>query len=451
MRYAIWNEFVATEVEQIHRPREAEEVATLIRLARERGRRIKAVGAGHSFNDLSLTDELLVDLRQLDRLVAVDREKRLVRVQGGMPLYVLIVALDRLGLALPNIGAWTEQTVAGVLSTATHGSGGRWRKSLVEAAVEITLVDGRGELRVLRGEDLKFTTLGYFGVITEVVLRCEPLFHVRQSNMVQDGERAICEWDEQLAAHDFVDLRWVGSLPRAIVRRWDMVDEGPSLRDRAARRYEGVKLNALNRFLSLLRSSELSRAAHDRLYGELARAYIAQGRGFDNTAVWHEGLTFNSLGVAAPHEEREFALPLERSRDCLLALRALMLGRAAAASLEIQIRFSPAVDLLLAPNQGRDTVWFNLNVMSPGHSAELVERVSRAAAEFDARPHWGKVIPAGTRSAAALYGAQSAARWEAQRHGFDPDGLFLNAFYARHLAPQAIVAGAPSHPTRRAA
>ena len=225
-----------------------------------------------------------MDLRHIDRLLAVDRDARLVRVQGGMPLHVLIAALDRLGLALPNIGAWTEQTVAGVLSTATHGSGGRWRKSLVEAAVEMTVIDGRGEPRVLRDAELGFTTLGYFGVITEVVLRCEPLFHVRQSNLVQDGRRAIDEFEAQLATHDFVDLRWVGSLPRAIVRRWDVIEAGPSVRDRAARLYEGVKLNALNRFLSLLRSSGLSRAGHDRLYGELARAYIAQGRGFESTA-----------------------------------------------------------------------------------------------------------------------------------------------------------------------
>lgn len=444
MRYAIWNGFVAAEVEHIHTPRDEEELSRLVQLARDTGRRLKAVGAGHSFNDLSLTDYVLVDLRQFTRLLSVDPHTRTVRVQGGMPLHVLVLALERMGLALPNIGAWTAQTVAGVLSTATHGTGGRWRKSLIEAAVEIRLVDGRGELRTLRGEALKQVTLGYFGVITEVVLQCEPLFYLRQENRVLDGARAIDGFAEALRTHDFVDLRWVGSHPKVIMRRWDMVDAPPRLFDRAARLLEGVKLHALNRFLSLLRSDALSPRAHEQLFRALARGYVEFGAGIPNTAVWHEALTFNSLGMAAPHEEREFAVPEAQARECLHALRTQMLGAKSAASLEIQVRFSPAVDHLLAPNQGRDTVWINFNVMSPGHSAELVERVSRAVYDFDARPHWGKVIPAHTPKVDVLYG-EDAARWEARRREFDPHGVFLNAYYHRHLAPaqSALASDAP--------
>lgn len=432
MRYAIWNGYVAAEVESIARPRDGEEVAACVRRARKLGRRVKAIGAGHSFNDLSLNDHLLVDLRELSQIVSVDLDARTVRVQGGMPLASLILALDQLGLALPNIGAWTEQTVAGVLSTATHGTGGRYKKSLVDAAIEVRLVDGLGEGRVLRGDDLRYLTLGFFGIITEVVLRCEPLFYVRNSNVIEAGQAAIEGFGEQLDNHDFVDLRWVGALPRVVVRRWNIVPGPPNALDRAARLYEGVKLHALNKFLALLNTQQLSRSTNERLFGGLAVAYVEQGKGFPNTAVWHEGLTFNSLGMAAPHEEREFAVPVEHSTACLLTLRSLMLGDPAAASLEVQVRYSPKVDIALAPNDGRDTVWFNLNVMTPGHTAELVERVSRAVYEFDARPHWAKVIPACTPDVHKLYGADFA-RWELQRLSYDPDGIFLNGWYERHL------------------
>src|SRR5690606_13934000 len=97
MRYAIWNGFVAAEVEHIHTPRDEEELSRLVQLARDTGRRLKAVGAGHSFNDLSLTDYVLVDLRQFTRLLSVDPHTRTVRVQGGMPLHVLVLALERMG------------------------------------------------------------------------------------------------------------------------------------------------------------------------------------------------------------------------------------------------------------------------------------------------------------------------------------------------------------------
>jgi FAD/FMN-containing dehydrogenase len=436
MRYAIWNDYVATEVESIARPRDAEEVAACVHRARELGKCVKAVGAGHSFNDLSLTHHVLVDLRELSQILSVDLDARTVRVQGGMPLASLIVALDQLGLSLPNIGAWTEQTVAGVLSTATHGTGGRYKKSLVEAAVEIRLVDGLGEERVLRGAELAYLTLGFFGIITEVVLRCEPLFYVRQSNLVQPGATAIDGFAAELASHDFVDLRWVGSLPRVIVRRWDIVPGPPNRLDQAARLYEGVKLHALNKFLALLNAQQLSRTASERMFGGLASAYIDQGKGIANTSVWHEGLTFNSLGMAAPHEEREFAVPVERSAECLHTLRSIMLGDPGAASLEVQVRYSPSVNMALAPNDGRDTVWFNLNVMTPAHTAELVERVSRAVYDFAARPHWAKVIPACTPDVRKLYGTDLA-RWELKRLSYDPEGLFLNDWYHRHLGQAA--------------
>ena len=49
-----------------------------------------------------------------------------MRVLGGTPLHVLNAALDELGLALTNMGGYDAQTIAGAVSTSTHGSGLRW-------------------------------------------------------------------------------------------------------------------------------------------------------------------------------------------------------------------------------------------------------------------------------------------------------------------------------------
>ena len=86
------------------------------------GKRVKAVGAGHSFNDLSQSDHVLVKLDRLDGVLTVDSERGTVRVRGGTPLHTLIERLTQEKLALPNIGAWMQQTVAGVVSTGTHGT-----------------------------------------------------------------------------------------------------------------------------------------------------------------------------------------------------------------------------------------------------------------------------------------------------------------------------------------
>ncbi len=439
VRYAIWNDFVAVDVEEILVPQTTQDVVAIVGRARAQGKHVKAVGAGHSFNDLALNEDLLVDLRRLNEVVEIDRETRCVRVQGGMPLHRLVAELEVAGLAVANVGAWMEQTVAGVLSTATHGTSGKYRKTLFGSLKELTIVDGLGEVRVLSGDDVRWLTLGFFGIITEVVLQAEPLFWVRQSNVVLPGVQAIESVPELLARHDFVDLRWAGSVPQVVVRRWDIEHSPPGRVDRAAHLVEGVKLSSFNTVLSVLRANALPNRWSDRLFHGLGRAYVAGGKGLAHRSVYHQGLTFNSLGIAAPHEERELALPLERAVECLLAARAVMLEDPSAACLEIQIRFTPAIDAPMAANGGRDTCWFNINILNPAASGEIVERVTQLVMAFGARPHWAKIIPAKIPRLAEMYG-DLPRQWEARRRDHDPDGLFLNDWYHRYfdLAPRSL-------------
>lgn len=50
-------------------------------------------------------------------------ENKTVTVQGGITLEDLHEHLLQEGLALHNNGSITEQTLAGIIATATHGSG----------------------------------------------------------------------------------------------------------------------------------------------------------------------------------------------------------------------------------------------------------------------------------------------------------------------------------------
>ena len=123
---------------------------------------------------------------------------------------------------------------------------------------------------------------------------------------------------------------------------------------------------------------------------------------------------------------------VDRAIDSLLAARQEMLADPASATLEIQVRFSPAVDFKMAPHGGRDTCWFNINVLDPRASPEVVERLCQIALAHGARPHWAKIIPARMPRLAALYG-DLPLQWEARRAAHDPDGLFLKDWYHRHF------------------
>jgi L-gulono-1,4-lactone dehydrogenase len=118
----------------IVRPRSLAELSESVRRAERERTTVRAAGSGHSWSDVALTDGILVEpdgLRGVERaddgtLTAAARAKRLVRVLSGTPLRELNPALEAMGLALPNMGGYDAQTLAGVVSTSTHGSGLSW-------------------------------------------------------------------------------------------------------------------------------------------------------------------------------------------------------------------------------------------------------------------------------------------------------------------------------------
>jgi L-gulono-1,4-lactone dehydrogenase len=113
------------------RPDSLEALVELVRRAEREGTTIRMVGAGHAWSDVALTDGLLLEPDRLGGLPELDdgclrpgsAGRDLVRVLGGTHLRDLNAALDRDGLALPNMGGYDAQTIGGVVSTSTHGSG----------------------------------------------------------------------------------------------------------------------------------------------------------------------------------------------------------------------------------------------------------------------------------------------------------------------------------------
>ena len=110
-------------------PTDPGRLGLLIAEAAGRGATVKAVGAGHSFSSIAATDGVQVRLDAMAGVRRVDRDAGLVTVGGGTRLADLNLVLASYGLALPNLGDIDRQTVAGAISTGTHGSGSRLRRA----------------------------------------------------------------------------------------------------------------------------------------------------------------------------------------------------------------------------------------------------------------------------------------------------------------------------------
>lgn len=146
--HATWARTFRCYPEFYIQPETVAEVVKIVQLARQCRRRIVVVGSGHSPSDLTMSTSWVVNLDRMSRVVEVDRERRTMTVEGGMRLHALSEAARREGLALPSLGSIDEQSIAGAISTGTHGSSAS-HGMLNECVFALELVLGTGEVKTV--------------------------------------------------------------------------------------------------------------------------------------------------------------------------------------------------------------------------------------------------------------------------------------------------------------
>jgi len=130
-----WQNYVATQTAEpfeIACPKTLPDLQAVLAKAKALGCPVRAAGSHHAWSDAALTDGIAIETHGLlEPLVAADATLlkepadavTLMRVSGGMTIQDLNTALNQRGLALINMGGFDGQTLAGVISTSTHGSG----------------------------------------------------------------------------------------------------------------------------------------------------------------------------------------------------------------------------------------------------------------------------------------------------------------------------------------
>ena len=108
----------------IVRPRTTEEVSAVVRLAAEEGVPVVPYGGGSGLmgGAIPIRPSLVVDLKAMDRIIAISPEDRTARVQAGVILKRLERELNRRGLMLGH-DPWSLPlaTVGGAIATDSLG------------------------------------------------------------------------------------------------------------------------------------------------------------------------------------------------------------------------------------------------------------------------------------------------------------------------------------------
>jgi L-gulono-1,4-lactone dehydrogenase len=429
-RWSNWAGTASGTPARVAVPRSPAEVARLVVEAGAAGDRVRMVGAGHSFTDVAVTDGLLMRPDGLVGVLEVDREAMTVTVLSGTPLHVLNATLAQLGLSLHNMGDIDRQSVAGAISTGTHGTGGRWASlSAQVCGVEVVTADGTLN-RVGPDRDSALfhaarLGLGAVGVLTAVTFLVEPLFTLEATEKPMPWDTAVAGYDDLLAANHHVDMYWFPHTDRMLVKRNNRTVDEPSplsrtrevLEDRLLSNTVFGWVNALGNTVpaAVPRLSRLSaRALSARTYSDVAHRVFTAPR----------DVVFR---------EMEYAVPREAGMGALREARDLIERSGWRISFPVEVRSAPADDVWLSTAHGRESVYLAFHVNAGTDHHAYFTGVEQVMLAHDGRPHWGKLH---SRTAEDL--APAYPRFEDfldVRDRVDPDRVFVNDHTRRVLGP----------------
>jgi alditol oxidase len=409
-----WSGNHVFEARRIHRPATVDEARRIVSASQK----IHALGARHSFNGVADSSGDLIDLSGVDPQITVDPDRRTVTVGAAATYGVLAAHLHTHGWALHNMASLPHISVAGAVSTGTHGSGDE-HGSLPTAVAGLEMVTASGDLidlgRGRAGFDGIVVGLGAFGVITRMTLDIEPSYDMRQDAF------AGLSWAAVLADLDAITST---ASSFSLMTFWSG---------------ETVSRLWIKTRLTDGRPQEAS-AAHVGASPASTPLELRPGDGpvtltpFGVPGPWFERLIH--LGAdqePGPREQiqSEYLLPRANAAAAFAKLRAM--GDRIDPHLFIsEIRTMAGDRLWLSPAYGGDTVAIHFTwKREPDAVAALTAEIEDMLLPLGGRPHWGKVIHTPAARLAPLYPRMQAFRDLAR--SYDSHGKFRNAFLERHV------------------
>ena len=367
----------------------------LVNAANKDNHSIRVVGSGHSFVPLCQTNDVLLNLDVLQGVLSVDTKASQATIAAGSKLSSLGEPLLNTGFAMQNLGDIDKQSLAGAISTGTHGTGQKLG-SISTQVTGLRFINGLGEYidcsETLEPELFKAAqvSLGALGIITQVTLKLLPAYRLHEKSWTLPFEACMGELEELITSNRHFEFFWL-----------------PAEDICAAKILNPTKLEYLPRETA---SPDVSEAA----------ARYVQSERID----WSHRI-FPSVRERK-FNEQEFAVPAPLGQECLREIRELMQAKYQDVLWPIEYRTVAADDIPLSPFFKRDSVTLSVHQAADLPYKTFFKDTEAIFKNYKGRPHWGKIHSLETNDLKALYPA-----WESfhlARKQSDPEGRFLNGY-----------------------
>lgn len=427
MTWSNWAGNQAMTPARIVSPRSQDDLVAAVKQAAADGLRVKAIGSGHSFTAIGLTDGVLLDLTGYCGLVSLDRATCQITVMAGMPLHVLNALLADAGLGLTNMGDIDRQTVAGAVSTGTHGTGRDSAGFAMQiAAVELVLADGSV---VACSEDerpelfaMARLGLGALGILSTVTFQAEKAFVLRADERPMPLEDVLSGFHQLVADNEHFEFYWFPHTDLALTKRNNRVADPSPLG--AVRKAFDDEVLSNGLFAATCAIGGRAPRAIPRINKVAARALSA--RTYADAAP----KVFTSPRRVR-FREMEYAISRDELPALFRELRTLPERNAMTVSFPVEVRVAPADVVPMSTSYGRDSAYVAVHMWKGTPFEAYFGAVEKLFDAVGGRPHWGKLHTLDASVLSQRY--PRFGEFVAMRDALDPERRFTNDYLDRIL------------------
>lgn len=454
--YHTWARTFHSRPELYIQPESIAEIQKIVKLARKCRRRLVTVGCGHSPSDLTCTSSWMVNLDNYGEILSINPKTKIVVMQAGIRIRDLQAELGAHGLAMPNLGSINNQSIAGAISTATHGSS--LRHGLLSQHVRgLKIMLSNGHIVSCSAEqnhDLfraALVSLGALGIVTEVTFQAVPAFKIEWRQALVPLSTILRDWEKDLWTRtEYTRVWWFPYMKNAV--RWQA-----DKTDKPIRRPKGSWFNGAlgyHIYHVLLYTAQWIPSILPAIEKFVITVQYGSAEGPASFGV-EEGQSGLLMNCLYSQFVNEWAIPLAKGPEAISRLSAWLNGDREGSGIPfdptglyihapIEVRVSDTSKTIPRPYLDNTvpngpTLYLNATLYRPyNRDPPCHERYYEAfewlMKEMGGRPHWAKNFSQVTSEGIhQMY--PEIADWLRIRDEADPEGMFIGEWHRRCILP----------------
>lgn len=408
-----WSGFQTANPQVILKPQNIEELRGVV----STHEKIRVAGASHSFTPLVATDATLISLDHIAGVECVDQKNCTGTVLSGTRLYNLDQFLQPLNQSLMQQGDIDQQSLAGAVSTGTHGTGADLY--CISGYVEhFELLTASGEiLQCSRTENADIfeagrVSLGSFGILTKITMQNKPRYKLKEHVELCDLQEMMAKIHQWKHEHRHIESFIFSHHGKIMLKTLEVTED-----DIQPRKESWPSEDSL-----LTMCSELTKAFPS------SNPYLQKLLG-----VFVKPTTFvdwSSRIFPTPRNTRfnemEYQIPVDKGLECLQEVLSVMRKSQVQTFFPLEFRFVKGDDIWLSPFYQQDSISISVHQYYKQDPYPLFRLIEPVLRKYRGRPHWGKMHSLTHAELKLLY-----PKWDdfmRLRERLDPGKKFLNPY-----------------------